>query len=154
MFCYLFKKCIISAAVTNLPGTTPVFYTMSSDIAASPGVEGGLIFYNRSIVTFEVFEVPSDRVFVLQYVSALITRGESIPYPADYLNDYGAVGYKEGDNEYIHTIPFVRSEPNGMLHASQAITINIPANATVLVKSPKIPNQTGGAKVNVSGYYI
>ena len=76
-----------------------------------------------------------------------------MPYPSENTNDYGAVGY-ELDRGFYHTIPFVRSEPGGVLQANQMMRLYVPSNAKVVVKVPVIPNQTGGADVNVSGYYL
>lgn len=132
-------------------GREPVFKNISGS-TEGPGVIGE-IFMGRPACAYAVFQVPAKRIFVLEYVSAVVIRG-SIPYPPEYMGDYGAVGYTLAGSDHFHFIPFSRSEPNGALIASQAISIYIPANAQVVVKVPIIPGQSGGASVDVSGYYI
>ena len=151
MFCKSLRSCIFSIKNINQPGSYPVFKSISGS-TEGPG-QFGTIFYDKPICAYEVFTVPTDRVFVLEYVSAVVTRGNSFPYPSENKNDYGAVGY-ELDNDFYHTIPFARSEPGGILQASQMMRLYIPSNARVVVKVPVIQNQTGGAEVNVSGYYL
>jgi hypothetical protein len=130
----------------------PVFYTAGGS-THEPGVFEQ-IFDGRPVSAYEVFRVKRGRLFVLEYVSASVTRSSSIPYPPENLNDYGAVGYKLRDADHFHFLPFTRSEPGGILFASQAIRLYIPGNAQVVVKVPLIPDQSGGAFVNVSGYYL
>jgi hypothetical protein len=55
---------------------------------------------------------------------------------------------------FFNTIPFVRSEPGGVLQASQMIRVYIPPDSLVVVKVPATPDQSDGAQVNVSGYYL
>ncbi len=138
---------------SNQANIEPVFKNISGS-TDDPG-QFGTINYGQRISAYEVFTVPSDRIFVLEYVSAVVMRG-SIPYPPENLNDHGAVGYTADNNSagHFHAIPFIRSEPGGMLRTSQAIRIHIPPNATVIVKVPVISNQSGGADINVSGYYL
>ncbi|HSB97679.1 MAG TPA: hypothetical protein VLC91_14570 [Spongiibacteraceae bacterium] len=129
----------------------PVFFNASGS-TVDPGV-AGTIFPNRPVSSYTVFTVPPAKLFVLKYVSAAVTHGNQA-YPAGNSNDYGAVGYTSGNNQSFHFIPFSRSEPGGMLVASLALNVYIPAGAQVIVKVPLIPGQPGGASINVNGYYV
>lgn len=151
MMCTLLRNCILKIRNVDQPGKEPVFKSLSGSTEI-PG-QFGSINYDQPVSSYEVFTVPTDRVFVLQHVSAVVTRG-NLPYPTENMNDYGAVGYELDNDACFHTIPFIRSEPGGVLQASQMIRIYIPSNARVVVKVPMITNQSGGAEVNVSGYYL
>jgi hypothetical protein len=129
----------------------PVFFNISGS-TEDPGV-GGTIFQGRQVSAYTVFTVPQGKLFVAKYISAVVTRG-ALPYPAGRSNDYGAIGYKNGSSENFHFVPFSRSEPDGMLIASLALGLYIPGGSQVIVKVPLIPNQSGGANINVSGYYV
>lgn len=129
----------------------PVFHSKTGS-TQDPGVIG-TIFPGRTVSAYEVFTVPNKRLFVMTLVSASVTRGPTT-YPPDYLNDYGEVGYVDADGDHFHFLPFTRSEPDGILFASQALELYVPANAKVIVKVPLLPDQSGGAAVNVSGYYL
>lgn len=152
MLCNLLKNCILNIKNIDQPGRDPVFKSISGS-TEGPG-QFGSINYGQPISAYEVFTVPSDRIFVLEHASAVVTRGNSMPYPSDNMNDYGAVGYELDTGAHFHTLPFIRSEPGGVLQASMAMRIYIPSNARVVVKVPVIPDQSGGAEVNVSGYYL
>jgi len=153
MFCAFFNRCIQKIINVDQAGRHPVFRTITGSTETPGHIETGL-FFDRTVAAYEVFTVPSDKIFILEYVSAAITRGDSIPYPPGYLNDYGAVGYELNNQDFFHLIPFMRSEPGGMLLSSQSIHIAIPQGARVVVKVPIIPSQSGGATVRVSGYYL
>jgi len=152
MFCKFLKNCIISIKNIDQPGRTPVFKSIAGS-TLTPGVFGS-IEYDQPISAYEVFTIPANKIFVLEYVSAVVTRGSELAYPPEYMNDYGAVGYELASEGFYHTIPFVRSEPGGVLQTSQMIRLSIPSNAHVVVKVPLIPDQSGAAIVNVSGYYL
>jgi len=152
MFCKMLRNCIFSVINTDQPGRYPVFKSNGGS-TLGPG-QFGTINYDQPVSAYEVFTVPADRIFVLEHVSAVVTRGDAVPYPAVNMNDYGAVGYELDGGVCYHTIPFTRSEPGGVLQASQMMRLYVPSNARVVVKVPVIPNQTGGADVNVSGYYL
>jgi len=151
MLCSLFRKCIFSATNINQPGTHPVFEKINGS-TQTPGVFGTINF-NQPVSAYEIFTVPANHTFVLEHVSAVVTRA-NFPYPPENMNDYGAVGYELNGASFYHSIAFIRNEPAGNLQASHAIRIYIPAMAKVSVKVPIIPNQTGGAEANVSGYYL
>jgi len=129
----------------------PVFRSISGSTQI-PGVMG-TIFQGRRVSAYTVFTVTPNMLFVMEHVSAAVYRGP-IPYPPENSNDFGAVGFKIGTQEHFHFVPFFRSEPDGMLVTSQSLRLHIPENAQVIVKVPLIPNQSGGASVQVSGYYI
>lgn len=134
-----------------LPGMLPVFHSVAGS-TETPGVMGS-INYGQSVSAYTVFVVPKGRVFALEHVSAVVTRG-SQPYPDGYMGDYGAVGYKLSNQENFHIIAFNRKEPGGIMYASHSMKIFMPEDAEVIVKVPLVPNQSGGAEVNVSGHYI
>ena len=48
----------------------------------------------------------------------------------------------------------MRNEPGAILHASQAIRLYIPSEASLFVSVPLIGQQSGGAKVDVSGFSL
>ncbi|MES9991903.1 MAG: hypothetical protein ABW098_08115 [Candidatus Thiodiazotropha sp.] len=152
MLCNLLKECVLKIKNIDQPGRDPVFKSISGSVQ-DPG-QFGSISYGQSISAYEVFTVPADRIFVLEHASAVVTRGDAIPYPSDNMNDYGAVGYELDTGAHFHSMPFIRSEPGGVLQASMAIRIYIPSNARVVVKVPLVENQSGGSEVNVSGYYL
>jgi len=130
----------------------PVFFSNGGS-TQDPGVEE-TIFMGRSVSAYKVITVPANRVFVVTHVSASVTRGGTA-YPAANLNDYGAIGYVDAHSkDNSHFLPFIRSEPNGFLLASQSVELYVPAGATVVVKVPLISGQSGGASVQVSGYYL
>lgn len=152
MFCKILRNCILSIKNIDQPGRDPVFKSISGS-TEDPG-QLGSINYGQAVSAYEVFTVPADRIFVLEHISAVVTRGMAMPYPTDYMNDYGAAGYELDSGVFFHILPFVRSEPGGVLQASQMMRLYIPSNARVVVKVPVIPDQSGGAEVNVSGYYL
>ena len=152
MFCKMFRNCILLTKNIDQAGRDPVFKSLTGS-TLDPG-QFGTINFDQPISAYDVFTVPEGRTFVLEHVSAVVTRGSQLPYPSENMNDYGAVGYELNNQYYFHSIPFFRSEPGGVLQASQMIRIYIPSNSHVVVKVPVIPNQSGGAEVNVSGYYI
>ncbi len=152
MLCRILRNCLISVRNVDQPGRLPVFKNVSGS-TDTPGVSG-YINYDKLVSVYEVFTVPADKIFVLEHVSAVVTRGDTIPYPAEYLNDYGAVGYVLNNSGNDHYISFVRSEPGGILQTSQSMRLYIPSSAGVIVKVPLVPDQSGGADINVSGYYI
>ena len=152
MFCKALRNCILSIKNIDQPGRRPVFKSISGS-TEDPG-QFGSINYDQPISAYEVFTVPDNRIFVLEHVSAVVTKGNNLPYPPENMNDYGAVGYELDSGNFYHTIPFSRSEPGGVLQASLMVRLYIPPNASVVVKVPIIPNQSGGAEANVSGYYL
>lgn len=151
MLCSLFNSCIYKIKNIDQPGKDPVFKTVGGS-TQNPG-QFGSIEFGQPIAAYEVFTVPADKVFVLEHVSAAVTRG-NIPYPPENINDYGAAGFELDDGKFFHNVPFIRSEPGGVLMASFAMRMNIPSNARVIVKVPVIADQSGGADINVSGYYL
>jgi hypothetical protein len=152
MLCSLLKNCILKITNIDQPGREPVFKSLGGS-TDNPG-QSGYINYGQLVAAYEVFIVPADRIFVLEHVSAVVTRGGNLPYPPGYMGDYGAVGYTLGTGNFFHTISFTRREPEGVLQASHSLRLYIPSNARVIVKVPLIPNQSGGADTNVSGYYL
>lgn len=128
----------------------PVFKNIQGS-TEDPG-QFGTIEYGQPVSAYEVFTVPANKIFVLLHVSAVVTRG-SMPYPQENMNDYGAAGYELDGGKFFHNVPFIRSEPGGVLMASFRIRIDIPSGAHVIVKVPVIPEQSGGADINVSGFY-
>lgn len=151
MLCSLLRNCILSIRNIDQPGRQPVFKSISGS-TDNPG-QSGYINYDQLVAAYEVFTVPANLIFVLEHVSAVVTRG-SMPYPPGYMGDYGAVGYTLGAGNFFHTISFTRREPEGILQASHSMRLYIPSNARVIVKVPLIPDQSGGADTNVSGYYL
>ena len=152
MLCQLFKSCVLKIRNVDQPGREPVFKSISGS-TETPGEEGTINF-GQPVSAYHVFTVPADRIFVLEHISAVVTRGDEILYPPDNMNDYGAVGYEMGSDKLFHTIAFSRHEPGGILQASHSMRLYIPSNARIVVKVPLIPDQTGGAETNVSGYYL
>lgn len=152
MLCSLLQRCIYTVKNIDQAGKSPVFESITGS-TEEPGVLE-TIFMDRPVSVYEVFTVPEDRIFVLEYISAVVTRGDGLGYPSEYMNDYGEAGFVVDDHHCFHTVPFTRSEPGGMLHSSQTIRLYIPARARVVVKVPLVPNQSGGATIRVSGYYI
>jgi len=114
--------------------------------------------YGRAIATDQVQTVAAKEILVVEYISAGVERG-SVSYPAGNMNDLGEIGYTTTDGQrYLHSIPFERTvfersgESIDFLHASQAICLYVPSRATLFVSVPLIADQTGGAKIDVSGY--
>ena len=136
----------------NFPQRTPFFASIAGS-TEEPGVPG-TDWYGRPIATYELQTVPADEVLVVEYVSAGVMRG-SVPYPVENMNDLGQIGFTTGDGKhYVHTISFERSEPGAILYASQTIRLYVPSNAVLFVTVPLIDDQSGGAKIDVSGYTL
>ena len=129
------------------------FFTSIAGSTEGPGVPGK-DWYGRSIATYELQTVPADEILVVEYVSAGVMRG-SVPYPAENMNDLGEIGFTTvGGKQCVHAIPFVRSEPSAILYASWTIRLYVPPNAVFFVSVPLIGDQSGGAKIDVSGYIL
>jgi len=132
-----------------------------------PGVTG-TIFMGRPVSAYTISTpIAAGHRFVIEYISAVITHGNQV-FPAEYMNLYGAVGFQPGKgtpprtaeeiakgipDEGFHFLPFTRSEPFGMLVASQSLNLSCPHGSQMVVKVPMLPNQSGGAEINISGYF-
>jgi hypothetical protein len=136
------------------PSQKPIpFFRSISGSTEGPGVFGE-DWYGHPISLYEVYTVPKSEMLIVEYVSAGVMRG-SEPYPAENINDVGEIGFTTVDGDrFEHTIYFVRNEPGGILHASQAIRLYVPSKASLFVSVPLIGQQSGGAKVDVSGFKL
>lgn len=136
----------------RFPVRRPFFASIAGS-TEGPGVIG-TDWYGRPVATYEVKTIADHEVLVVEYVSAGVVRG-SVPYPSENMNDFGEVGFiAEDGSQCSHLLPFLRNEPGAVLFASQSICLYVPSNAVFFVKVPLIGDQSGGAKIDVSGYTI
>ena len=128
------------------------FYKSVMGSTESPGVIRQ-DWYGNLISTYDIITVEHDEMLVIKYLSAGVIR--ALPYPIENKNDLGSISFETNDgNELVHTIPFERSEPGGILHTNQLLSIYIPSSASLRVSVPIIENQSGGARIDVSGYVL
>lgn len=144
----------------------PAFFSVSGS-TEGPGVPE-TVFFDRAVCAYKLgAQIKPGYRFVIEYVSAAITRG-SHPWPEGDTNLYGCVGFRLAPtstgstpdeinagllNEAFHFLPFRPSEPSGLLIASQGLHLSCPSGREIVVMVPLIPGQSGGAKINVSGYF-
>jgi hypothetical protein len=121
-------------------------YQAKSGSTEGPGVIEE-IFLNHRVSSYTIFTVPPGKLFVMEYVSAVVVGGANP-------TDYGTAGFKSNGAEQYHFIYFAQKGPSGTSVSSQSLQLNIPAGADVIVRVPLITGQSGGATVAVSGYYI
>ncbi len=136
----------------KFPQRSPFFTSIAGSID-EPGIPG-TNWYGHPIATYELQTVTADEILVVEYISAGVMCG-SVPYPVENLNDLGEIGFKTAaGKKSVHSIPFARSEPGAILHVSQTIHLYVPSNSVLFVAVPLIDNQSGGAKIDVSGYTL
>ncbi len=129
------------------------FFVSVAGSTEEPGILG-TDWYDQPIATYELQTIAADEILIVEYVSAGIMRG-SVPYPTENINDLGEIGFTTADGmKRVHTIPFLRSEPGSILYTSQAIRLYVPSCSVLFVAVPLIGDQSGGAKIDISGYTL
>ena len=115
------------------------------------------ILYDFAISTYEVYTVAANETLVVEYLSAdVIDDTPDLAANIENMNGLGQIGYTiiggSGGSVRYHTIPFRRSEPKAIMHASQAIRLYVPPKATLFVSVPFV--DVTWANIDVSGYTI
>ncbi|MBL4903587.1 hypothetical protein JYT30_01025 [Desulfotalea psychrophila] len=136
----------------KFPIRIPFFASVIGSIE-EPGVMGK-DWYGLPVSTYEVKTIAAGEMLVVKHVSAGVVRG-NVPYPTENINDLGEIGFiADNGDRCSHLLPFTRKEPGALLFTSQSICLYVPSNAILFVSVPLIGDQSGGAKIDVSGYSV